>query len=104
MRWVKNWKELIKKREKEDGENFLFGYNCFWGGNQEVIKYFSKLEKLGATVELDSIYWESIKVHLPSLNGPSAADRDAVLLFVLTTTPTPTNVVYRKNVLMLEWS
>lgn len=98
--WNKNWQQAFKKRKLENPEdNHLFACNIFHD-DKDVMKYFRKLEKLGATVEIDDLYWESIRVCL------SKKIRENILLFILTNDPRPTEVLFNKrtNYLTLDWS
>ncbi len=45
------------------------GWNKFgWYSDKDIAEYLTKLERLGARIELNIEYWESVKVYLPDAN------------------------------------
>ena len=124
MSWTKDWKKAFKNARKKKVANkkvakktyrermywpfdsSLFGSNC-WTDDDDVVKYLSKLERLGADVELDADYWSSVRVHLPTVDEEGYAKMQSeILLCIITKTPIPTDVSFnkKKNYLELTWS
>lgn len=99
MKWEKDWKQAFEDLKRDSYDGNMFGPNC-WYKDENVIKYLSKLEKLGAKVELNVDFWESVKVNLPKQKGKCID----VLLYILTTSPSPTEVLRGKGCLELTWS
>jgi len=98
----KDWRGAFKDLESVEGyDGNQFGPNCWWM-DSKVIEYLSKLEELGAEIELNLEYWEGVRVHLPKVKGKCID----VLIFILTKEIAPNEVICSddKRYLDLTWS
>lgn len=74
-----------------------FGGNCF-NDLPSARKYMKSLVKLGADIKI--LDYENIIITLPQEQDK----RENILLYIITTCPTPTDAHYKKNQLELTWS
>lgn len=103
----KYWKEKADEILKEKG---YFGHNT----EVNIKRYLSKIEKLcsenGRTdgiifCEIDIVNYYTIKITLPEIAARDGLFRENVLLYILTTSPMPTECKFNKSKdqLTIEW-
>ena len=99
----KYWKEQLKEVLEDYGE---FGHNT----EVDIKKYLSKIEKLSCAngrtdgicfCEIEIINYYTVRIDLPEVED----FREKVLLYILTTSPMPSECFYnkKKDQLTLEW-
>lgn len=95
-----NWKDWFDQINTEENGDSNFGTNCFYRDN-DAKKYFRRLEKLGTQVEIGE-FGDGVKLKMPK----NKTKREQILLFIVTTSPTPTDTFYnkKKDLLELNWS
>lgn len=108
MIWEKNWKKYLKNQMGKQGDNCIFG--CYqWSDTEEVIREFSKVERMGCKIELGieerlgepELHSENIRIFLPNKTKSYP-----VLIYILTNWPRTTWSKYidRDKILEMEWS
>lgn len=99
-----HWEDKLKHiLEKHDG---IFGHNT----EVDIKKYLQRIECIGGApetpiVQIEIVDYYTVKIVLPPASYDYIEFRSDVLLFILTTSPMPTECRFnhKKDQLTIEW-